>query len=249
MRLTYIFLALLFSLQCKDSKSNWKKQTSPLGLPYQSYYPDEYSESEKLPLILFLHGAGERGEDNEKQVVHIAPILSSAAVQNENPCILIFPQCPEEDYWAHVATENGVWSVLNSNTPTPAMGKVIALLDELINDPKVDKSRIYLSGLSMGGFGTFDLLSRKPNTFAAAIPICGGADTSKVDRYKHVPLWNFHGAKDPVVSVEFSQQFMSKFIEYGGNPRYTEYHDGDHNVWTRAYEEPGLIPWIFSQKK
>ncbi len=242
-------MIIMMYTQCKEVDGSWKKSTSEQGLSYRSFYPDDYAEGKKLPLILFLHGAGERGNDNEKQLVHIAPILSSPEVQEKNPCILVFPQCPEEDYWAHVNTVGGEWSVKVSDTPTPAMGKVISILDKLLQDPQVDKSRIYISGLSMGGFGTFDLLSRRPEVFAAAIPICGGADTTKVDRYTHVPIWNFHGAMDPVVSVDFSQQFISNYIEHGGIPRYTEYHDGEHNVWTRAYEEEELLPWLFSQKK
>jgi len=248
MRFTVLILIAFIFMHCKTKEASWEKYLVD-GLPYSSFYPKEYKEGKQVPLILFLHGAGERGNDNESQRIHIAPILSDPIFQKENPCVLVFPQCPEEDYWAHVNTEGGQWTVKTSETPTPAMGKVIKVLDAYLQDPNIDKSRIYLSGLSMGGFGTFDLLSRKPELFAAAVPICGGADTSKVSNYTNVPLWNFHGAIDPVVPVELSQAFMSSFIEAGGNPRYTEYHDGEHNIWTRAYEEEELLPWLFQQKK
>jgi len=248
MRITLLVLITILFTQCKEVDSTWKKNKTEDGLPYRSFYPEEYGQGEKFPVILFLHGAGERGTDNEKQLVHIAPLLSSEEVQKKNPSILIFPQCPEEDYWASVNRDNGIWTVQSSENPTPAMAKVINLLEEILQDPHVDRSRIYLSGLSMGGFGTFDLLSRKPDVFAAAVPICGGADTSKVANYTHVPVWNFHGALDPVVPVELSQQFISKFIETGANPRYTEYHDGEHNVWNKAYAEKNLISWIFKQR-
>ncbi len=235
---------------CKTDDSPWKKGRTAEGLHYRSFYPSQYHEKGvKIPLVLFLHGAGERGDDNESQLAHIAPILSAAEQQEKHPAILVFPQCPEEGYWAHVNRGEGQWTVKSSETPTPSMAKVIQLLDRLLEDPKVDRTRVYLSGLSMGGFGTFDLLSRRPELFAAAVPICGGADTMKVSAYSDIPLWNFHGALDPVVPVELSQEFMSSFIEAGGNPRYTEYHDGEHDVWNRAYQEEQLIPWLFKQRK
>lgn len=249
MRFIYFTLIIVMFYQCKQENSTWQTNTTDKGLPYRSFYPEAYKKGETLPLILFLHGAGERGDDNESQLVHIAPLLSSDSLQNINPCILIFPQCPEDDYWAHVNRGGGQWTVKSSESPTPAMQEVMSILDKVLDDPQVDKTRLYISGLSMGGFGTFDLLSRKPTLFAAAVPICGGADTTKVDQYAHVPLWNFHGAIDPVVPVELSQDFISNFIEVGGNPRYTEYHDGEHNIWDRAYKEPQLLTWLFKQKK
>ena len=240
-------MILVTIMACTKKEGHWSKVAA--DIPYQIFFPANYDSDKIYPLILFLHGAGERGNDNEKQLVHIAPHLSSDTVQNKFPSILVFPQCPTDGYWAHVNTKAGKWTVKSSNSPTPSMEKVIKLLDKIIMEEKVDKERVYIGGLSMGGFGTFDLLSRKPNTFAAAIPICGGGDTSKVQLYKDVPLWNFHGSMDNVVPVKLSQSTISKLVEVGGTPRYTEYPEGTHNVWTTAFQEKDLLPWLFSQSK
>jgi predicted peptidase len=123
------------------------------------------------------------------------------------------------------------------------------LLDKVAKDKHIDASRIYIGGLSMGGFGTFDLLARRPELFAAAVPVCGGADLEKAASYKSVPIWVFHGAKDPVVPADLSRSLIKVIEQAGGSPRYTEYPEGGHDVWNMAIREPELLPWLFNQKK
>lgn len=248
-----LFIAIMFipffSCQTPLEEGVWIEQYEK-GLPYKIYFPKGFFNSGKqFPLVLFLHGAGERGNDNENQLTHIAPILSSQSVQEKYPSILVFPQCPKDGYWAHVNRGDGIWTVKSSEHPTKAMSKVIGMLESLLPNEAIDNDRIYLSGLSMGGFGSFDLLSRKPNTFAAAVTICGGADLAKVSNYKHVPIWNAHGTKDPVVPVALSRDLVESLENVGGNIKYTEYPDGDHLVWDNIYNNPELIPWLFSQKR
>jgi predicted peptidase len=224
------------------------KSAAGTGLPYNVFYPSDYGHKDvKSPLILFLHGAGERGSDNISQLIHIAPKLTSAEVQAKFPAVCVFPQCPAEEYWAPV--NRFEWTTKNGGEVTPPMQAVIQLLDKMLQDPRIDKSRIYVAGLSMGGFGTLDLLSRKPGVFAAAIPICGGADLDNVYKYKNVPMWIFHGAKDNVVTPKLSRDLVQKLKSLGITPLYTEYPEGGHDVWNAAFDEPTLLPWLFSQHK
>jgi predicted peptidase len=215
---------------------------------YNIFYPESYGKSgRKWPLFLWLHGAGERGSDNVSQLIHIVPYLASDLVQTKYPCIVVAPQCPAEDYWAPFRRFE--WTIRDNGEVTPAMGSVITLMEKLLKDPRVDKSRVYVGGLSMGGFGTLDLLHRKPEWFAAAIPICGGADLQQTEKYKHIPLWVFHGAKDDVVKPELSRNLVAKLKSLGSHPRYTEYPDGGHDVWNSAIREPELMHWLFACKK
>lgn len=219
------------------------------SLPYRILYPDDFnpSQNKKYPVVLFLHGAGERGDDNESQLQHIAQKFLEKDIKNKYPTIVIFPQCPKKEYWANIVKR---WSKINSSMPpTPPMAKVMSLMDEIYLNQYVNKNQIYLAGLSMGGFGTFDLLSRKPEMFAAAIAICGGADLDKVQNYKDIPIQIFHGAKDPVVPVKLSQDVHQALVAINGKSTYTEYSEGDHLVWDKAFNDPNLFSWLFKQKK
>ena len=223
--------------------------TSPGGdkLPYRIMFPDGFNPKAETqyPVILFLHGAGERGNDNESQLIHIAPKFLEPNFKNK--AIIVFPQCPKGGYWANIEKR---WSKINSKTaPTPSMANVIELMNELTSNTFVDKTRIYVGGLSMGGFGTFDLMSRKPEMFAAAIAICGGADLDLVENYKDIPIQIFHGAKDPVVPVELSREVHEVLKSMDGNSTYIEYPDGGHLVWDQAFQESDLLPWLFKQQK
>lgn len=222
-----------------STKSGWK-------LPYNIYYPKTYRQG-NIPVLLWLHGAGERGDDNVSQLIHIVPYLASDIVQARFPSIILAPQCPKEDYWAPV--KRFEWRVINNGIITPAMKGVIELLDHIMMDPNIDKTRVYVGGLSMGGFGTLDLLHRRSELFAAAVPICGGADLSKADKFKDIPLWIFHGTKDTVVPADLSRELIKVLNEMGSTPKYTEYPEGGHGVWNDAIRDPELLPWLFNQKK
>ena len=250
----FLLTAFVFCLiSCSPKNPAFKAESfryeSGNVLPYNIFYPKNYksAKSEKYPLLIFLHGAGERGEDNIKQLIHIAPKLIQKETRTKYPAVLLFPQCPENDYWAPVKRLE--WTFDSGAEATQPMKMLMGLVDKILQDPKIDKKRIYIAGLSMGGFGTFDYLSRRPELFAAAIPICGGADTAVVHNYKNVPLWIFHGAKDPVVSVELSRMVVQKLISAGVEPKYTEYPDGGHDIWNIVFDDPETLRWLFSQKK
>jgi predicted peptidase len=214
-------------------------------LPYRLLKPLRVEAGKKYPLVVFLHGAGERGTDNEKQLVHGVPRF--AANLEKYSCFLIAPQCPDGKRWVEVD-----WSA-DSHTQPKEPGEVarltLALVEKSIKDLSVDPKRVYITGLSMGGFGTWDLLARRPDLFAAAAPVCGGADEATARKIKTIPIWAFHGAKDTTVKPARSRTMIAALKKAGGHPKYTEYPDVGHNSWDNAYRDPDLFRWLFAQKK
>jgi predicted peptidase len=223
-----------------------KVYTDPAGkkLPYRLLLPDNYDKSKKYPLVLFLHGAGERGDDNEKQLVHGVPEFAKEENRKKYPCILIAPQCPTGLKW-------GDWTLKEpfSKTPTEPNRLALELVDAIQKEYSVDPKRIYVTGLSMGGFGTWDLISRHPEKFAAAVPICGGGDPKQAEKIATIPIWVFHGAKDGAVKVERSRDMVEALKKAGGSPKYTEYPKEGHASWVPAYKDAEMFKWLFEQKK
>jgi predicted peptidase len=229
---------------------------APTGdtLPYRILYPKNFDSSKTYPLVLFLHGAGERGKDNESQLTHGAKLFLDEVNREKYPAIVIFPQCRKESYWGSVTvdrTKNPLSLSFNyTNPPTPPLVSAIALVNELIKKGNVEKSRVYIMGLSMGGMGTFEAVYRNPKLFAAAVPICGGGDVNLYDkRVKKVPFWIFHGAIDGVVNVVESRKMVAKLKALKADVSYTEYPDVNHNSWDNAFAEKDLLPWMFTHKR
>lgn len=223
-------------------------------LPYRMLQPKNFDSNQKYPLLLFLHGAGERGNDNEKQLIHGGNLFLSAIQSDQYPSFMVFPQCPTEDYWgnADITRSEGKIDIKfkNGGEPTPSLEAVLALLDSMVQLPFIDKDRIYVGGLSMGGMGTFELCYRRPDLFAAAFPICGGGHPESVKLYaSKFPIWIFHGEDDNVVSAEFSKTMVDVLKAEGANPRFSLYPGVNHNSWDNAFAEPDFLEWIFSQKK
>jgi len=220
---------------------------TPFGesLNYRLYSPDT-EPSTSYPLILFLHGADERGNDNAAQLSYGVPDILEYIQANE-PAFLLAPQCPDELRWSNVLGRTNLQPSL-PEFPSHPMKLVIELLETFLNNNPVDPNRIYLTGLSLGGFGTWDLLMRRPEWFAAAIPICGGGDTDQVGKIKHIPQWIFHGSADPVIVPEHSRRMVKALKEAGGNLKYTEYEGVDHNSWDPTYTNSEVLEWLFEQK-
>ena len=219
-------------------------------LPYRVLWPKGYEDDteQKYPLILFLHGAGERGTDNELQLVH----GSSMFLENREdyPAIVVMPQCATGDYWAQVAYEDQQRFFNFDEIPNPSTAAALELLDYFLSQEQVDADRVYIMGLSMGGMGTFEVLARRPNTFAAAVPICGGTNTALLPIYaEKVPLWIFHGADDSIVTVEHSRQVVKALEMLGVPVKYTEYPGVNHNSWDNAFADPDLLPWLWSHRR
>ncbi|APY09417.1 phospholipase [Winogradskyella sp. J14-2] len=223
-------------------------------LQYRIMYPENFSEEETYPVVLFLHGAGERGNDNKKQLVHGSKLFTDKTNRDSFPAIVIFPQCPKNDYWSKVDVDRSTKPIglkfEYETGPTTAMALVLDLMDELAEKSFVKKEKIYVGGLSMGGMGTFEILSRRPDMFAAAFAICGGGDPESVKEYANTTsLWVFHGAKDDVVDPQLSIDMVSGILKYGGKPNFTLYADDNHNSWDSAFAEPELLKWLFSKSK
>ncbi|MCB0374169.1 MAG: prolyl oligopeptidase family serine peptidase [Muricauda sp.] len=260
MKTKHIFLPL-FLLFCGFASAQWQSKYEAKTLVdgadtlrYRIMYPKNFDKSEKYPVILFLHGAGERGNDNETQLVHGGKLFATDYLQEQFPAIVIFPQCPKESYWSNVDVDRSTYPIhlkfKYNEGPTTPLRMVMDLLDSTIQEPYSDDSQVYVMGLSMGGMGTFELLSRKPETFAAAVPICGGGDPNSVGVYaKNTPLWVFHGAQDNVVNPLQSMEMVSALLKAGVYPKFTMYDFANHNSWDPAFAEPTLLPWLFSHKK
>ncbi len=235
------FAAITIRAIAQDSPEFDKLQyvTTNDTLLYRMLKPGMQKDNELYPLIIFLHGSGERGNDNTETLKHIAPLFLNESNRAKYPCFVLVPQCPANENWTYPD-----WY----QEPREPMSSVVSLIDSLKALPFIDSSRIYITGLSMGGYGTWYLLTRYPDIFAAAVPICGGGDILQAGKFKHVPIWNFHGARDTSVPVDRSRSMIRALKDAGGNPRYTEYKKAGHDSWINAYREPDLLPWLFAQR-
>jgi predicted peptidase len=229
-----------------DFRSHQYKDTDGKTLPYRLLVPEGYEASTgPHPLLVFLHGAGERGADNRAQLTHGKEMMRAAA--KDFGCFVLVPQCPTDLIWA-----GRHWTDPNrdlSEKPSVPMDMVLRVVDQLKKDYRIDPKRLYIMGLSMGGFGTWDTIQRHPEMFAAAVPICGGGDNKRVAEIAKLPIWVFHGDADTVVPVRLSREMVEALKAAGGSPRYTEYPGVGHDSWVRAFKEPELLKWLTAQKR
>ena len=202
-------------------------------IEYLLYLPAGYNKSkEEWPLILFLHGAGERGNDIDAVAKHGPPKLASMKGKSL-PFIIISPQCPEGKRWRD----------------RQQLTRLLDLLNNVEKNYRVDKKRIYLTGLSMGGYGTWHLAAAAPERFAAIAPICGGGNAHDAERLAGLPIWVFHGARDQVVPLAQSGQMIDAIKQQGGKPKFTVYPEAGHDSWSASYNNPELYRWFLSQQK
>ena len=211
--------------------------------------PDTIEPGKKYPVVLFLHGAGERGDDNKNQLKYFGETIASPENRKKFPCFVIAPQCRATQKWSDVS-----WGKKDSEPTTKEasdQAKVaLGILDEVLKKYPADDKRIYLTGLSMGGYGSWDIACRYPEKFACVVPICGGGDESQAAKLVKLPIWCFHGDADPAVPVDRSRNMIAAIKKAGGEPKYTEYPGVGHNSWDKAYNDPdSAIPWMFEQAK
>jgi predicted peptidase len=207
------------------------------SIPYREFVPQGLTPGQKVPLILFLHGAGDRGTDNVGQTYwmnNLQPKTSSG----QYAAYVLAPQI-----------DTNSWFSSTSDTPTEAMSLTMQALHQALQNPNVDTSRIYVTGVSMGSFGTWDILRRNPSLFAAAVPMSGGGDPSTASTIKNIPIWAFHGNADDVVPVQSTRNMVAALQAVGGNIKYTEVDGGSHYIWPAIYQDASntLYPWLFSQ--
>jgi predicted peptidase len=255
-----LFILLLFPVFVSAQKNKSFDHGSYISkgdtLPYRILFPLDFDPTKKYPLLFVLHGAGERGNNNEDQLKYGPSLFLKDTIREKYPAIVVFPQCPAEGYWSNVkietdsATKKYKFFFQTDAPPTKAMTDLMGLVNQMLDKPFVNKHRVYVGGLSMGGMGTLEIIRRMPGTFAAAFAICGGDNTLNVPKYaKKVPLWIFHGEKDGAVPYEHSESIVAALKAAGGDPKYTLYPNDDHNSWDDAFKEPLLIPWLFSHTK
>lgn len=225
------------------------------SIRYRLLFPKNYSENKKenynknnvtkkYPLVLFLHGAGERG-DSAKTVKHIGAWALQEQNRENYECFVLVPQCEKNNKWVEVD-----WAADSHNQPkemSKYMDLTVQLLNELEKELPIDTTKIYLTGLSMGGYGAWDLAARFPQKFAAIIPICGGADEKTANLLKNMPIWAFHGALDQTVKPQRSRRMVEAVKKTGNkNLHYTEYPKVKHGSWKPAYEDEKMWKWLFS---
>lgn len=240
-----------------QSKDEFKKEqfiSKNDTLNYRILFPENFSEEEKYPVVLVLHGAGERGDDNESQLVHGSDLFLNAENRKDFPAIVIFPQAPKEDYWAKVEVKRDTmpyqFDFKNTEAPTKSLDLVMKMMDSVVAQDFVNKDKVYVGGLSMGGMGTYEIIYKKPEMFAAAFAICGGANPEIAKDYpKGFNIWIFHGEKDDLVPPRLSKAMARSINHHGGNAKVSLYPEDNHNSWDSAFSEPYLLEWLFSHNR
>ncbi len=252
-KIQFLLLPAIFILsmsciyaQSSSSRFGYEKYVSNGDtLLYRLLFPDA-NQHLKYPLVVFLHGAGERGHDNEAQLKW--GVMNFATDENMmlHPAIVIAPQCPEKMSWSHFSRGD---ELKLQPDPSKPMELVIGLIHSLMKTMPVDTTRIYITGLSMGGLGTYDAIERYPDLFAAAVPVCGGGDVSLADKIAHIPIWIFHGADDPAVNPKWDHAMLEALTKAGARPGFTQYPEVGHFSWIEAYRDPMMMEWMFRQHK
>ena len=222
----------------------WKTPNG-ITLKYRWSVPAKIEPGKNYPLVLFLHGAGERGDDNKAQLNHGVTSIIRNAEKLGTPVFLIAPQCPKDRWWttrdkelSHGGPESG--ALLDS---------LIALVDHKLESHPIDPKRFHVTGLSMGGYGTWSLLGLAPDRIASALPVCGGGDPGLAGKFKDVPVWAFHGEADDVVPAERTREMVAAMEKAGGKPKATYYPGVGHNSWSRTYQNPEVIRWMLEHPK
>jgi predicted peptidase len=238
---------LTMATACAETVPMTFKATDGTEVLYRFAAPEKTEEGKQYPLVLFLHGSGSRGTDNKGQLRNGVSEILDTAEQLGEPVYLIAPQCPPGRRWSEPTDD---WIGLkDAGGKNPLLDAIVALMADTADKHPIDRKRIYITGLSMGGFGTWDMLVRSPQTWAAAIPICGGGDPITAPRFKHVPIMIFHGTADEVVPPKSSEQMSDALIEANGKVELCLYHEVGHDSWTQTYKDPEVIKWLFAQRK
>lgn len=245
-----IFSTTCLTIKAQSSRFSYNKYGNTKGdtLNYRLLFPD-YDTFRKYPLVIFLHGSGERGSDNEAQLKWGVMNFATDQMMVGHSAIVIAPQCPEKMSWSNFSRDEDPAQTKLLPNPSKPMELLFGLIMEMKKNRFVDTNRIYITGLSMGGFGTYDAIERYPNLFAAAMPVCGGGDVSKAASIAHIPIWNFLGSDDGAVNPLYSLYMYNALMKAGAHPGYTQYPETGHFSWLAAYSDPQVYQWLFRQHK
>jgi len=263
---TAVFAAATEEVVLLNAMNVMKKQvhiaSDGTELPYRLYVPDDYNPEKQYSFLLFLHGAGNRGNDNENQVKQHTGLLdriingetveyNGQQLDTSKEFIMVVPQCASDKQWVDTP-----WGKkpdpsynLDEIPQSQYMTAVVELIDKMKASYNLNSARMYISGLSMGGFGTWDLITRYPDLFAAAIPMGGAGDVSKAEIIKNTPVWTFHQLYDPTVSAEGTLEMVKALSEVGAEVKFTPYFDDKHNAWTQGFAEPDMLQWLYDHVK
>lgn len=246
-----VFCAVIFAQgKLHEFEYKYYSDTSDT-LKYRLLKPENIDCKKKYPLVVFLHGAGERGNDNEKQLAIGANMWLNPINREKYPAYVLMPQCPLDDYWAYAVRPKSFvpneMPILNDGHKLTKLLK--GLIDSYLLMDQIDKTRIYIMGLSMGGMGTFDMVIRYPDIFAAAIPICGNVNPTRLSVVKDVKFRIFHGDSDDVVPVEGSRNAYKALKSAGVDVEYIEFAGVNHICWNMAFNYPDFMQWMFSIKR
>lgn len=244
----FVFLLTATDSFCQVSLFSPMKYSNGKGdtLNYRFLFPD-VDPLRKYPLVIFLHGSGERGNDNVSQLKWgVSNFATDYNLKLYKPFV-IAPQCPNGKTWNNYSSD--LEKLKYNDTASKISDLLLGLIDSTIKKFAIDTNRIYITGLSMGGIGTFDLITRRPRLFAAAAPVCGAGDTSKAEVIKHIPIWIFHGAEDAAVNAKYSLDMVNALTKAGAHPGFTQYPEVGHFSWIAAYSDPMFMDWLFRQSK
>lgn len=248
-----IILAFFFAIPLFAQESYLYGSFSHDGktLPYRYLEPQNIKSNKKYPVVLFLHGAGERGIDNEAQLLHCSSQFLNPEIQEKYPAYVFFPQAPKGAFWSipDRLTELSQDMFASVNEPSWQLQTIKAMVDSIIQLPHVDPKRVYIMGISMGAMATYELCWRYPHIFAAAVPICGGADINRLASAACIHWRIYHGDADKVVPVTFSRTAYKALKQAGAKIIYREFAGCTHNSWNPAFNDPDLFPWLFKQKR
>lgn len=227
------------SFECRTTEVSVCGAARPVALWYRYRPPPSSAKPQTVPLVVFLHGSGECGSDNVRQLRYLPAVLCEDAMQRLHPCAILAPQCPKPGGWAQ-----------RLDAEIDLLDGVLRMIDDVLADPRIDPRRIYLIGLSMGGYGAWELAMRAPERFAAVVPICGGGDQNRAASLRHVRLWAVHGADDTVVPVSESRKMIAAVESAGGKPRYLELQGVGHDCWAGVFREKSdVLAWMFQQTR
>jgi len=248
--LSWLFILHSCFAFAQPSLFSFQKFTNDKGdtLNYRLLYTDA-DRLRKYPLIIFLHGSGERGTDNDATLKWGVKNFATDENMQLHPAVVIVPQCPANMEWANFSEHKNSTEMHLLPSPSKPMELVMQLIREAIKKLPVDTNRIYITGLSMGGYGTYDAIERYPNVFAAAVPVCGGGDVSKAATIAGIPIWIFHGAEDPAVNPAYAAEMFEALTKAGAHPGFTQYPETGHFSWIGAYSDKMMIEWLFRQHK
>lgn len=251
--LTLTFIAIFFALNTgainvNEEFSFEEFDYDGMTMPYRLYVPKDYSEENEYPMVVFLHGAGERGNGNDLQLKNAVQRLFDREDGLMKQSIVIAPQCPEDEQWVDTLWEMGNYST-DTVRESDELQTVLALIENIEENFSIDSARIYAMGISMGGFGTWDLIIRHNDIFAAAVPMCGGGDPSKASLLLKTPIYTFHGTADDIVPFEGTEEMVNAIKDAGGSLiNFIAYEGAGHGIWEKAAAEDGWLEWLFSQK-